>query len=133
MKVKVWRLVVSSEREGLGPTFWELHVANGGCIKYGLGTRFEGASLRRTYSGVREVGYENSEELQDGGRRFNPALEAVNMQVFERMLCDVDPMIADVILNALLSQKTAHQGPLLPTYKHNKFRGGIRLVSSYFC
>jgi hypothetical protein len=64
MKVEVWRLVVSLVREGLGAKVEGATCSEWRDVRYKVGARSQirGRQLA-AYSGVRGVGFENSEEL----------------------------------------------------------------------
>jgi hypothetical protein len=77
MKVEVWRLVVSLGREGLGAKVEGATCSEWRVYKVGARSQIRGRQLA-AYSGVRGVGFENFEELHDGGRQLSPVLEAVD-------------------------------------------------------
>jgi hypothetical protein len=62
MKVEVWRLVVRLGREGLGAKVEGATCSEWRAYKVGARSQSRGRQLA-AYSGVREVGYENSDEL----------------------------------------------------------------------
>jgi hypothetical protein len=82
MKVEDWGLVVSLGREGLGAKVEGATCSEWRVYKVGDRSQIQGRQ-RAAYSGVREVGYANSEVLEDGGRQLSLVLEAVMMQVEE--------------------------------------------------